>query len=360
MRRSTPLQIRHLKELFTRLNPDIDPLMVDFDALVGSHEIYAETLEDAKREYPQYRWVDEPDYGKTIVDAADADVRQYGYRVVSSRELARLRSEAEKPPQIVEQAPKPEATPSGGGFTRILSGLKEKPLLIVASPQWGKTVVAKRLVDMLKVSQGINVSVRVFDPSLRWWAGSPMMFRQYIDDSALASGGWRNLSDCVYELGGLNSDSRKAFISTIIGAEYRARYLKVKDDSSNLDRLVFDVAIIEEAQSTLERLGGLSTAIRDWVSIGANLRMRGILITHRPAELDTKLVERCNLLIGGVDGDRNRLKLRGASSRDFMDRVAALKPHEFAYWDGAAHRVPIVEPGTYPEPLLYRKPLSKV
>jgi hypothetical protein len=38
-----------------------------------------------------------------------------------------------------------------------------------------------------------------------------------------------------------------------------------------------------------------------------------------------------------------------------MDRVSALKPHEFAYWDGVPHRVPIVEPGVYPEPMLYTR-----
>ena len=120
-----------------------------------------------------------------------------------------------------------------------------------------------------------------------------------------------------------------------------------------VDGVHLSVMVLEEAQSLLSKSASLPTAIHDWVSIGGNLKMTGILCTQRPAEIKTEIIERCNLLVGYIEGHNNRNKIRGATSDEFMKRLRKLGRYEFGYYNGGEFRkVKVHEPKAYKSPAL--------
>jgi hypothetical protein len=356
------LQERNLRHLFTENNPEADPQEIDFKAVIGDKENYAETLEAIRVEYPHFKWgYADDDYKDQAKSKLMEEAKTWGFEVVPTRELSKLRRDAEaltetttklKLTELAVQKSEAKASPppkpvAESTLDLIKAGLRDKPLLIIGARSAGKTVMAKQIVGLVNG----EYQVRVFDPSLVWWRGSPLKTRYHVP--AVADVWVPNLVDAVYDIGGIDGARRAELITLVIGSEYTRRYQSSLHSPAT--KLIPDLTVVEEGQSSFNKWDKLSEPIHDWVSVGRNYGMSGIVITQRPAEIDTKIVERCNLLVGYIEGHNNFNKIKGATDGDFIKKVKKLEngSHDFLYWDGRAHHVKVDEPTSFGEPVNY-------
>jgi len=232
-------------------------------------------------------------------------------------------------------------------FDLVLEDLAEKPVFILGGRGSGKTVMAKRIVELTRRRYKMS-DVRCYDPSTAWWHSAPFKFKMNV-----TPGNYRSQSDTLYEVGRLSRDERRDLLMNVIRNEYDKRYLQALIDPDYLSKSHLSVMGLEEAQSLLAKSASLPTQIHDWIGMGRNLNMTGILCTQRPAEIKTEIIERCNLLVGYIEGDRNRQKIRGATSDDFMRGLRKLGKYEFGYYNGDKFRmVKVREPKHYKSPTL--------
>ena len=236
----------------------------------------------------------------------------------------------------------------------IIQDLTAKPLLIIGGREAGKTCIAKFLLDLTKQSYK-NIKVRAYDNSLAWYHSAPLMYKEDIDPIYLQS---RHTiyEDCLYEIGKLDKDQRRNFISEVIKNEYDQRFEIVRSAPENLSKLPWGLSVIEECQSLLDKYKTLGSSIHDWVSVGRNFKMTAMFCTQRAAEVDTTVVERCSILAGYCEGDNNLKKIRNATNREFWEIVKAtpFRSYYFSYWNGSIFKnikVPLINypsPSTYP------------
>jgi len=238
-------------------------------------------------------------------------------------------------------------------FDLVLQDLESKPLFLVGGRDSGKTTLAKRIIELSR-RRFKGSDIRVYDCSTAWWWSSPLQFKQLV-----SPGRGRTQSDTLYEVGKLSRDERRDFLIHAFKTEYLKRYNQSLLDPDFKGKTHLSLMCLEEAQSLLRKYGELPTEIHDWVSIGRNLRMTGLLCTQRPAEIKTEIIERCNLLVGYIEGDRNKMKVRGATDKDFVKKLRTLGRYEFGYYNGGKFRkVKVNQPKNYKSPLLISSKLK--
>ena len=222
--------------------------------------------------------------------------------------------------------------------------------MVVGAPRAGKTLMVKAIVKRLK-ERGVK-QITVLDPSLAWWSDAPLTYRK-ICRLVKETDFKVHQYDCVCDVSKFIGDERSDVIRTPIEDEYVERVDKRRVSGCTPTSFPLNVTVIEEAQTIFKKFGIPGTRIYDWVSMGMNFNMTGVYTTQRPAEVPTEIVERCNLLIGYIDGHRNMQKIRGAvKNMEFMRNVLKTKQgsHEFMYYDGGTGFKVKVEDVHYGEP----------
>lgn len=219
-------------------------------------------------------------------------------------------------------------------FDLILEDLKIKGLFLIGGKGSGKTKLAQYLARLAKEKWGEEVDIRCFDPSTAWWHHSPLRHRQSVDEILR----YTNQPGTLYAIGKLSKDQVKTFLSKIIGDEYYRRHDGVLLDEGFLSCQPLSLIILEEAQDITKK-ARQPEVIAKWTNEGRNLDMTGIYTTQRPAEVDTSIIERCNLLVGYIEGHNNKRKVEGATSSGFMRKLKEIKPksYEFLYYNGEVH-----------------------
>jgi hypothetical protein len=237
-------------------------------------------------------------------------------------------------------------------LNRVVSELRLRPLLLVGSSRSGKTVMAKALVKRL-LDSGVEC-ITLFDPSLAWWDNSPLPKRVSLNHS-IDEFDWRG---CGCDISPVVGEERGEVIRGMIEKDYFERVEDRRVSGKPPAEYPLHVTVLEEAQTLFRKFGLPGTRIYDWVSMGLNFNMTGIYTTQRPAEVPTEIIERCNLLVGYVDGHRNKQKLRGATRREFMESVERIKQgsHDFMYYDGGAGLRVRTDNVYYGEPKTVRVP----
>jgi hypothetical protein len=225
-----------------------------------------------------------------------------------------------------------------------------KGLFIVGGKGSGKTVMAKFLLKLAKERWTDKVDIMVFDPSLAWWHSAPLRFRKRVDGKTVI--GTLMESDTLYELGRLDEWQLKTVLGTVLGEEYKRRYNGYLEDSDFLNLQPLHLPVLEEAQ-TLMKKRDMHKAVYDWVCEGRNLKMGAILCTQRPAEVDTQIIERCNLLVGYIEGDNNKGKIKRATNKRFKALVENIenRSYEFCYYNGKTYEGIKTDDLYYPAPV---------
>lgn len=224
----------------------------------------------------------------------------------------------------------------------IVCDLRKTHLIVNSEAGHGKTTLVKNVIRELKEVEPKTI-VKVFDVSERWSDTSPLPHRQMIGPQTLidlfnGKPSFLNLPDCVYEMGSLDEDSRRYFVSKIIEQDYESRYAQAeKYGISSVDNLPRVIYVFEEADTYFDSTG-LNTKrgytlllvghsgkyeikvdnpagrLRDFIKVGRNFGLRGVcIVTACVGELGTKLRRRSKHLIGKIISDSdyreyNRMK----------------------------------------------------
>jgi len=252
----------------------------------------------------------------------------------------------------------------------IIDNMGRTHLIVNSEAGHGKTTLVKNLIRELKEAEPKTI-VKVFDVSQRWSETSPLPYRQKIDPQTLidlfnGKISFTNLNDCVYEMGSLDEDSRRFFVSTIIKQDYESRYNMAEEygivSVEKLPRIIF---VFEEADTYFDSTG-LNTKrgytlllvgksgkysinidnpagrLRDFIKVGRNFGLRGLcIVTACVGELGTKLRRRSKHLIGKIISDSdyreyNRMKRWKRDKRVFgLGDLARENPaYHWIYYNG--------------------------
>jgi len=253
---------------------------------------------------------------------------------------------------------------------KIIDGLRRTHLIVNSEAGHGKTTLVKNLIRELKEDEPKTI-IKIFDISQAWSETAPVPHRQKINHQTLIDLfndkiSFENLNDCVYEMGSLDEDSRRYFVSTIIKQDYNSRYdMAEKYGISSVGNLPRIVYVFEEADTYFDSTG-LNTKrnytliligktgkysinvdnpagkLRDFIKVGRNFGLRGIcIVTACVGELGTKLRRRSKHLIGKIISDSdyreyNRMKRWKRDKRVFgLGDLARENPaYHWIYYNG--------------------------
>jgi len=237
-----------------------------------------------------------------------------------------------------------------------------KPLILVADPREGKTVIAKELLLRVRETLRDEFKLQVYDPSGAWFHNAPLYMKQILTRESIDAGIWRDESHCLYHLGLIDTDTRMEFIGDILTREYLQRQNKHLFDPEYMNGAQPVMYGLEEVQTVFPKNGKMPEHLFDVLTYGGNLKMIVFALTQRLSECRTGLVERCNVLCGYLSGDNDRSKLRRGTSWEFLNEVRKLetKGRQFLYYNGKIHGPYKVAYRKHNNPALLHNDISKL
>jgi len=223
-------------------------------------------------------------------------------------------------------------------FSRLLEDVQAKHVVLVAERKHGKSTSLKTFIQFVKQELGDCVLIKVFDVSQSWYHCAPVGFRQYVTRDSPGV----NIGDCVFEMGRLSRDDRRAFVGQILAMDYGDRQeVKRVGGEAAIKDLPLILYVFEEANTyfdsqSLNRKDDYATILGDFVSVGRNYGLGGVLVvTRMVGELAPGIRERSNLLLGRITGAGELQALRTLTDRGFTDSVKSVERFRWYYWNGA-------------------------
>ncbi len=222
-------------------------------------------------------------------------------------------------------------------FEVLIKEIQAKHLVLVAERKHGKSTSLKTFIEYVKRVLGDKVLIKVFDVSQSWYHCAPVEHRQYVTLGSCPV----NVGDCVFEMGELSKDERRAFVGMVLALDYRLRQrLKRAGGEAAIAGLPMVLYIFEEANTyfdsrSLIRKDDYATVLNDFVSVGRNYGLGGVLVvTRMVGELAPGIRERSNLLLGRITGAGELRSLSGLTNKVFMATARAVKKFHWVYWNG--------------------------
>jgi len=198
---------------------------------------------------------------------------------------------------------------------QIIEDISKTHITLNAEAGHGKSTALKTIIAELKKKYPRTI-IKVFDVSQSWYHCAPLEWRQRIsfpmmrDLAERGQIGFRNLDDCVYEMGDLTEELRRFLVAIIIKQDFDVRreigYRFGSDAVADLPRIVY---IFEEADTyfdsaSLNKKDEASATLRDFIKIGRNFGLRAFCVaTATVGELGTKFRRRTKHLIGKIISD---------------------------------------------------------
>ena len=222
-------------------------------------------------------------------------------------------------------------------FEVLIKEIMAKHLVLVAERKHGKSTSLKTFIEYVKRTLGDKVLIKIFDVSQSWFHCAPVDHRQYVTPGSKPV----NIGDCVYEMGELSKDGRRAFVGSVLALDYRGRQLlKKAGGEAAIKRAPLILYVFEEANCyfdsySLRKADEYSSILNDFVSVGRNYGLGGVLVvTRMVGELATGIRERSNLLLGRVTGSGEIYSLRRLTSKAFVEGVKSVARFHWFYWNG--------------------------
>ncbi len=100
-RLASPLQIDHLQNRFTDLNPGADVDRIDWRATIDATATMGENFEIFAQAYPEFNWELEEDispgrYAALVIEGLQDEAEPYGYELIKARQLEGLQRQEKK------------------------------------------------------------------------------------------------------------------------------------------------------------------------------------------------------------------------------------------------------------------------
>jgi len=206
----------------------------------------------------------------------------------------------------------------------------------------GKSSSLRTIIAELKRREP-EIILKIFDISQAWYHCAPVEFRQRVTPQTLAQGVITNLGDCVYEMGSLDKEGKRAFVASIIDMDYRTRYdIGLDQGIDAVKKLPFIIYVFEEASCyfdswsiTMRQNDPWSPILYNFVMVGRNYGLRSFMVvSSEQGELCPKMRRRSTRLLGRVESKEDLANYRG-KSKWLGEVVKSIPKYHFVYWNGA-------------------------
>ena len=314
----------HTHTLKRRFNANNDggADLVDFEAATEKGATFDENEENLRAEYPGLNWGPREDYDGYARDHLRHEASKMGL-TISVR---------------ADSQPKRE-TPLNDFYETIAHDVRQNLILLLSERGHGKSTALKSMVQYMKAKDPSTV-FKAIDVSLSWYNCAPLKHRQYVTIDKIAKGQVANVDDCVYELGDLPVEYRRAFVAQIISLDAQlARKLQLKGVKPR--QIVY---ILEESNTyfgsySFRKQDEFNTILTDFVSVGRNFGMSALMVaTAEVGELSPSIRRRRRIIYGRIESPSD-LQEAGRYSKTLQTQVKTQPRFKFTY-QGKTCRIP--------------------
>ena len=220
-------------------------------------------------------------------------------------------------------------------YETITKDIQQTLIMFVSERGQGKSTSLKTIVQHCK-NHHVELFFKIFDVSQSWYHKAPVKYRQQVTVEKLYKGQVSNIEDCVYEIGSLTKDERRAFVAFIIKNDWEERYNLKLENHGKLDKLPFIVYVLEEANVyvgsySLRKNDHVSPILNDFISVGRNYKLSAFLVTTvEMGEMSPSLRDRSRKIYGRIISDRdfNAVKRR---DKELAESLKTLPKYHFVY-----------------------------
>lgn len=187
----------------------------------------------------------------------------------------------------------------------------------------GKSSSLRTIIDYCKRKHP-ELVFKIIDLSQSWYHCAPVKHRQHVTVPNIRKGLIQNIGDCVYEIGSLTKEQRRAFVGSLIKQDWDYRYSLKMQNPEALKREPWIIYVFEESNiyfgSYSFRSNDLFTPVlQDFVSVGRNYRLGAFLVaTAEVGEMSPSLRRRSRKIYGRVESESDLAQIR---RRDRSRRV---------------------------------------
>jgi len=172
---------------------------------------------------------------------------------------------------------------------KIIEDVQKAHIILNAKSGHGKSCALKTVILELKRKYPKTI-IKGFDVSQSWFHCAPLEWRQRIsfpmmqDVAERGQIGFRNLDDCVYEMGDLTEELRRFLVAIIIKQDYEVRReIGYRFGKEAVDDLPKTIYVFEEADTyfdsaSLNKKDEASALLRDFIKVGRNFGLRAFCV----------------------------------------------------------------------------------
>ena len=223
---------------------------------------------------------------------------------------------------------------------RIIENAYDVNIVLNAVNAHGKTSSLRTIIARLKEKSRENhkkVIIKIFDISQAWFHNAPVKYRQRITPEVLVENRFRNINDCVYEIGELPPEFRRYFIAVIIGQDYKSRkatgYQYGLETVEDLPKIFY---VFEEAANyfgswSLKKKDDYAPILYDFITVGRNYGLRSFLVVNREiGSLSTDIRDISPKILGHVEA-KSDLTYYKSKSKELYKQVKAMPKYHWIY-----------------------------
>ena len=220
-------------------------------------------------------------------------------------------------------------------YDKIADDVQKVLIQFISEAGWGKTSSLRTIIKYCKEKHP-ELEFVILDVSQAWYHNAPVKYRQLVTREKLAKQQVANITDCVYEMGSLNKDEKRAFVGEIIKRHYEKRYQAKLE--GRLEEYPFLIFVMEESNIyfgsySLRTNDQYSPIFQDFVSVGRNYRMRGFLVaTAEVGEMSPSLRRRSRRIYGRIEseGDLSRIRKKNKELAKYIG--SEIPRYHFVYY----------------------------
>jgi len=222
-------------------------------------------------------------------------------------------------------------------YERLAKDCKSSLIQIVGEAGTGKTSSLRTIISRIQKID-LNIKWVIYDVSQAWFHNAPVDKRQLVTRERLKGGRITNEYDCVYEMGALSEDERRAFVGTCLNQHFQQRYqAKLEGRLKEFPTVcfVFEEANIYFGSYSFRRNDEYSQTFQMFASVGRNYSLRGWLVaTVEASEISPSLRRRTRKLYATTIAEED---IRTAKKVGVTIDISKIPKYNFHYYGQTIH-----------------------